>query len=98
MTPISLCVEDSLKLIEESYRNDPREILQQFRNSTEECQIADKWEEYRREKEQYVCESCMFADPKYVNVTALASSFWITMLTPDFIRYEIDAINENGVR
>ena len=25
-----------------------------------------KWEEYRREKEQYVCESCMFADPKYV--------------------------------
>jgi hypothetical protein len=25
-----------------------------------------KWEEYRRENEQYVCESCMFADPKYV--------------------------------
>ena len=25
-----------------------------------------KWEEYRREKEQYVCESCMFTDPKHV--------------------------------
>jgi hypothetical protein len=25
-----------------------------------------KWEEYRRENEQYVCDSCMFADPKYV--------------------------------
>ena len=25
-----------------------------------------KWEEYRRENEQYVCESCIFADPKYV--------------------------------
>jgi hypothetical protein len=25
-----------------------------------------KWEEYRRENEQYVCASCMFADPKYV--------------------------------
>jgi hypothetical protein len=24
------------------------------------------WEEYRRENEQYVCDSCMFADPKYV--------------------------------
>jgi hypothetical protein len=24
------------------------------------------WEEYRRENEQYVCVSCMFADPKYV--------------------------------
>jgi hypothetical protein len=25
-----------------------------------------KWEEYRHENEQYVCGSCMFADPKYV--------------------------------
>jgi predicted RNA-binding Zn-ribbon protein involved in translation (DUF1610 family) len=25
-----------------------------------------KCEEYRRENEQYVCDSCMFADPKYV--------------------------------
>jgi len=25
-----------------------------------------KWEEYRRENEQYVCDSCMFADPNYV--------------------------------
>ena len=25
-----------------------------------------KWEEYRRENEQYVCDSCMFADPRYV--------------------------------
>jgi hypothetical protein len=25
-----------------------------------------KWQEYRREAEQYVCESCMFADPEYV--------------------------------
>jgi hypothetical protein len=25
-----------------------------------------KWEEYRREKERCVCESCMFADPKHV--------------------------------
>ena len=25
-----------------------------------------KWEEYRRENEQYVCHSCMFADPKYL--------------------------------
>jgi len=24
------------------------------------------WEGYRRENEQYVCVSCMFADPKYV--------------------------------
>src|SRR6266550_1484354 len=40
MIPISLCVDDSLKLIEESYRNDPRKILQQFRKSIEECQIA----------------------------------------------------------
>jgi len=24
------------------------------------------WEEYRRENEQIVCVSCMFADPKYV--------------------------------
>jgi len=24
------------------------------------------WEVYRRENEQYVCVSCMFADPKYV--------------------------------
>lgn len=26
-----------------------------------------KWEEYRRDNERYVCESCMFADPKYVD-------------------------------
>ena len=25
-----------------------------------------KWNEYQRENEQYVCNSCMFADPKYV--------------------------------
>jgi hypothetical protein len=25
-----------------------------------------KWEEYRRHNERYVCESCMFADPKYI--------------------------------
>lgn len=25
-----------------------------------------KWEEHRRENEQYVCDSCMFADPRYV--------------------------------
>ena len=25
-----------------------------------------KWEDYRREHEQYVCNSCMYADPKYV--------------------------------
>ena len=25
-----------------------------------------KWEEYRRENEQHVCHSCMFADPKYL--------------------------------
>jgi hypothetical protein len=25
-----------------------------------------KWQEYRRDNEQYVCDSCMFADPKYV--------------------------------
>jgi hypothetical protein len=25
-----------------------------------------KWEEYRRDNERYVCEPCMFADPKYV--------------------------------
>lgn len=25
-----------------------------------------KWEEYRRDNERYVCESCMFADPKYI--------------------------------
>ena len=24
------------------------------------------WEEYRRENEHYVCDSCMFADLKYV--------------------------------
>ena len=27
-----------------------------------------KWEDYRRENERYVCESCKFADPKYVEV------------------------------
>ena len=27
-----------------------------------------KWEEYRRDNEQYVCDSCMFADPKYVEL------------------------------
>ena len=26
----------------------------------------NKWEEYRRENERYVCELCMFADPKYI--------------------------------
>ena len=25
-----------------------------------------KWQEYRHEDEQYVYDSCMFADPKYV--------------------------------
>jgi hypothetical protein len=25
-----------------------------------------KWQEYRRENEQYVCNSCMFADTQYV--------------------------------
>ena len=25
-----------------------------------------KWEEFRREDERYVCDSCMFADPKYL--------------------------------
>jgi len=25
-----------------------------------------KWEEYRRDNEHYVCESCMFADLKYI--------------------------------
>ena len=25
-----------------------------------------KWEEYRRENEQHLCASCMFADPKYI--------------------------------
>ena len=25
-----------------------------------------KWEECRRENEHYVCDSCMFADPKYL--------------------------------
>jgi len=25
-----------------------------------------KWEEYRRDNEFYVWESCMFADPKYI--------------------------------
>jgi hypothetical protein len=25
-----------------------------------------KWEEYRQDNERYVCESCMFADPKYI--------------------------------
>jgi len=25
-----------------------------------------KWEEYRRDNERYVCESCMFADPRYI--------------------------------
>jgi hypothetical protein len=25
-----------------------------------------KWEEYRRENEQYVCDSCMFTGPRYV--------------------------------
>lgn len=25
-----------------------------------------KWQEYRRENEQYVCDPCMFADPKYL--------------------------------
>jgi len=25
-----------------------------------------KWEEYRHDNERYVCESCMFADPKYI--------------------------------
>ena len=25
-----------------------------------------KWHEYRRDKEKYVCESCMFADPEYL--------------------------------
>jgi hypothetical protein len=25
-----------------------------------------KWQEYRRDNEQYVCDSCMFADPEYV--------------------------------
>ena len=24
------------------------------------------WREYRRENEHYVCSSCMFSDPKYV--------------------------------
>ena len=28
--------------------------------------VMTKWEEYRRENEQSVCDSCMFADPKYV--------------------------------
>ena len=30
-----------------------------------------KWEDYRRDNERYVCESCMFAVPKYLSVTAL---------------------------
>jgi hypothetical protein len=25
-----------------------------------------RWEEYRRENEHHLCNSCMFADPKYV--------------------------------
>jgi len=25
-----------------------------------------KWEDYRRENEQRLCASCMFADPKYI--------------------------------
>ena len=25
-----------------------------------------KWEEYRRENEYYICHSCMFGDPRYV--------------------------------
>jgi hypothetical protein len=25
-----------------------------------------KWQEYRRENEEYVCDSCMFADPEYI--------------------------------
>gem|GEM_PF-4911195 len=25
-----------------------------------------KWQEFRRENEQYVCDACMFADPKYL--------------------------------
>ena len=25
-----------------------------------------KWEEFRREDERCVCDSCMFADPKYL--------------------------------
>jgi len=30
-----------------------------------------KWEDYRRDNERYVCESCMLAVPKYLSVTAL---------------------------
>jgi hypothetical protein len=25
-----------------------------------------KWQEYRRENEQHLCASCMFADPKFL--------------------------------
>ena len=32
-----------------------------------------KWQEYRLENEQYVCDSCMLADPKYVE--SYGSSF-----------------------
>lgn len=25
-----------------------------------------KWQEYRRENEEYLCRACMFADPNYI--------------------------------
>jgi len=38
-----------------------------------------KWEEYRRDNERYVCESCMFADPKYIE--RFGSCFWLVSCT-----------------
>ena len=37
-----------------------------------------KWEEYRRENERYVCEHCMFADPK------ICGALRLLLLTAEF--------------
>src|SRR5918992_3532866 len=45
-----------------------KQIVEGFRGEEFTAGFYDmtKWEEYRRENEQYVCDSCMFADAKYV--------------------------------
>ena len=45
-----------------------KQIVEVIRGEKFTAGIYDmtKWEEYRRENERYVCDSCMFADPKYL--------------------------------
>ena len=45
-----------------------KNIVEGIRGATFTAGIYDMatWDEFRRENELYVCASCMFADPKYV--------------------------------